>query len=79
MRRLNRATRRKIALLKSCSPPARCSLLGRQVPLYLVEQPPAQIVRLQQVAGAAHRGSSVTGSRPRSTPTGVRPLLPGFG
>jgi hypothetical protein len=29
--------------------------LGRQVPLRLVEQPPAQIVLLQQVAEATHR------------------------
>jgi hypothetical protein len=28
---------------------------GRQVPLHLVEQPSAEIVRLQQVAEAAHR------------------------
>jgi hypothetical protein len=29
--------------------------LGCQVPLHLIEQPPAEIVRLQQVAEAAHR------------------------
>ena len=30
--------------------------LRRQVPLHLVEQPPGQIVLLEQVAEAAHRG-----------------------
>src|SRR5262249_61278973 len=30
--------------------------LGHQVPLYLLEQLPAEIVRLEQVAEAAHRG-----------------------
>jgi len=37
-------------------PVATLQSLGRLVPLYLVEQRPAQILRLQQVAEAAHRG-----------------------
>jgi hypothetical protein len=44
----------------------------RKVLLHLLEQPPTQIVLLKQVAEAAHRVSSDTGSRPRSIPTNRR-------
>src|SRR6202011_3581855 len=40
--------------------------LGREMPLHLIEQPPAQIVLFEQVAEAAHRGLVGHGSRPRS-------------
>jgi hypothetical protein len=46
--------------------------LLRQLRLHLVEQPPAQIVRFEPMAEAAHRRLVGTGSRPRSMPTKPR-------
>jgi hypothetical protein len=50
--------------------------LGGQVPLHLVEQPPAQIVLLQQVAEAAHRRFIRHRLSPKSLPSRRRGSSP---
>ena len=45
-----------IIVTSTIVPVAMCQPLRRQMPLHLVEQLTAQIVRFQQVAEAAHRG-----------------------